>query len=289
MLKRAAKPASRWQVRSQSALTLLALTLFIGLMVFASIMKELGAAVVLSALMTIAGLIVWLIVRLQRVEVERDRALAWSRESEWRASHHQHLLQISQNGPDSAQHLQQLHDLQREIATLRERELILEQQAYYDELTKLPNRTLLRHRFHSAVERYKRSNASFVVMMADLNGFKAINDKYGHAVGDFVLVTTANRILSVLRASDTVARLGGDEFVLVIESDIDSDEFQHVSKKLVQVLFEPMTLPDGKTIDVGASLGMSVYPNDGSDLSTLLAVADRAMYQCKATGLMMIY
>ena len=101
--------------------------------------------------------------------------------------------------------------------------------------------------------------------MVDLNGFKSINDKYGHAVGDFVLVTTANRILSVLKASDTVARLGGDEFVLVIES---------------------MTLPDGKTIDVGASLGMSVYPNDGSDLSTLLAVADRAMYQCKATGLM---
>ncbi len=286
MTRRAISPASRWQVRLERALALLALTLFIGLVVFASVTKELGSAVLLFALTSIAGLIVWLIVRLQRVEVERDCALAWSKESEWQASHHQHLFQISQAGPDSVQHLQQLHDLQQEIAALRERELVLEKQAYYDELTKLPNRTLLRHRFHSAVERYRRSNASFVVMMVDLNGFKSINDKYGHAVGDFVLVTTANRILSVLKASDTVARLGGDEFVLVIESVVDSEEFQHVSKKLVQVLFESMTLPDGKTIDVGASLGMSVYPNDGSDLSTLLAVADRAMYQCKATGLM---
>jgi diguanylate cyclase (GGDEF)-like protein len=289
MPKRAISAASRWQVRPESVLTLLALTLFLGLVVFASVTKELGPAVLLSALMTIVGLIVWLIVRLQRAEVERDRALAWSRESEWRASHHQHLLQIAQNGPDSAQHVQQLHDLQREIAALRAREAVLEDQAYHDELTKLPNRTLLRDRFSLAMERSKRSGAPFAVMMVDLNGFKEVNDKHGHEIGDFVLISTANRISGALRASDTVARVGGDEFVLVIESITDPEEFQHVSQNLLEVLFEPMNLPNGKTIGVGASLGRSIYPHDGADLSTLLSVADQAMYQCKATGLAKLY
>ena len=276
--------AAQWAKRPSGLLILLALTLSLSLVVYASVTQELGSAVLLSTLITIAIFIVWLLLRLQKVEVERDRALAWSREAEWRASQQQ-LFQISQTGPESAMHLQQLLDLQKEIAALRAREVVLEKQAYYDELTKLPNRALLRLRFRSAIERSMRNNLPFAVLMLDLNGFKAVNDQYGHEIGDFVLVTTANRISGTLRPTDTAARLGGDEFVLVIESTTTSEDFEQISQKLLDTLFEPIRLPDGKTIDVGASLGKSIYPRDGSDLSALLAVADRAMYQSKATGL----
>jgi diguanylate cyclase (GGDEF)-like protein len=282
-----AKP--RPKVRPGIGLPLLISTPFLGMAVYASITREFGSLVLLSVLVIIAGLIAWLIFRIQKLEVERDRALAWPREAEWRASN-LHLLQSSQVGPPySVQHLHQLHDLQAEINALRARELVLEKQAHYDELTELPNRTLLRDRFSSAVERSKRSNTLFAVLMVDLNGFKVINDKYGHEVGDFVLVTTAHRILGALRASDTVARLGGDEFVLIVEGVSGSNDFEQVGKKLIEVLFEPINLPSGKIIGVGASLGMSVFPHDGADLTTLLAVADQAMYQCKATGLMRLY
>ncbi|MFZ2219892.1 MAG: GGDEF domain-containing protein, partial [Rhodoferax sp.] len=195
-----------------------------GVVVYAAVTKELGSAVLFSTLVTIAIFIVWLLLRLQKVEVERDRALAWSRESEWRASQ-QKVFQISQTGPESAMHLQQLLDLQREIAAMRAREAVLEKQAYYDELTKLPNRALLRLRFRSAIERSQRNNRPFAVLMLDLNEFKAVNDKYGHEIGDFVLVTTANRISGALTSADTAARLGGDEFVIVIQSATMSEDF----------------------------------------------------------------
>lgn len=282
-----AKPGPK--SRTGLALALIAAALLLGSVAYAWFKQEFGSALLLSALMAVGGSIAWLIVRLQKTEAQRDRALVWARETEWRASN---LLteKNSQADPlDSVQQLQQLQDLQKEIAALRARELILEKQAHYDELTDLPNRALLRDRFHSAIERSKRSNTPFAVLMVDLNGFKAINDKFGHEVGDFVLVTTANRILGALRASDTVARLGGDEFVLVIESMTDAEEFEQVGRKLIEVLFEPISLTNGKIISIGASLGMAVYPHDGLDLTSLLAVADQAMYQCKATGLVSLY
>ena len=288
MKKRQIDAAAGWVKRPNSLLILLASTVSFGVVVYAAVTRELGSAVLFSTLVTIAIFIVWLLLRLQKVEVERDRALAWSRESEWRASQQQ-TFQISQTGPESAMHLQQLLDLQREIAAMRAREAVLEKQAYYDELTKLPNRALLRLRFRSAIERSQRNNRPFAVLMLDLNEFKAVNDKYGHEIGDFVLVTTANRISGVLTATDTAARLGGDEFVLVIQSATITEDFEQVTQKLLDVLFEPIALPGGKLIDVGASLGKAVYPRDGSDLSALLAVADRAMYQSKANRLAQYY
>lgn len=288
MQKRQIDAAARWAKRPNNLLILLALTVSFGVVVYAAVTNELGSAVLFSTLVTIAIFIVWLLLRLQKVEVQRDRALAWSRESEWRASQ-QKNFQISQTGPESAMHLQQLLDLQREIAAMRAREAVLEKQAYYDELTKLPNRALLRLRFRSAIERSQRNNRPFAVLMLDLNEFKAVNDKYGHEIGDFVLVTTANRISGVLTATDTAARLGGDEFVLVIQSATISEDFEQVIQKLLDVLFKPISLPNGKTVDVGASLGKAVYPRDGSDLSALLAVADRAMYQSKANRLAQYY
>lgn len=277
-----------WVKSPSGLLILLALTLTLGMVMYAALTQEFESAVLLSTLLTIASFMVWLLLRLKKVELERDRALAWSREAEWRASQLQ-LFQVSQTGPESAMHVQQLLDLQREIAALRAREAVLEKQAYYDELTKLPNRALLRLRFRSAIERSMRNNLPFAVLMLDLNDFKAVNDQYGHEMGDFVLSTTASRISGALTATDTAARLGGDEFVLVIESATASEDFEQVSQKLLNVLFEPIRLPNGTTIDVGASLGPAFYPRDGSNLSALLAVADRAMYQSKATGFEKLY
>ncbi len=276
-------------VRSSLGLSLLISSLAIGMAVYVALTKEFTAMVLLVVLMIIVGLMTWLIVLLRKVEKQRDQALASSLDAERRASHLQFIHSTPSDLAVSNSQWQQLQELQREVATLRARELVLEKQAHYDELTKLPNRTLLRDRFRSATERSKRSNKPFAVVMVDLDGFKAVNDKHGHEVGDLVLVATANRILGAIRASDTVARLGGDEFVLVIESMNDAEEFAKVGKKLVEVLFEPISLTNGFSVSVGASLGMSIYPHDGSDLSGLLAVADQAMYQCKTTGMMSLY
>jgi diguanylate cyclase (GGDEF)-like protein len=176
--------------------------------------------------------------------------------------------------------------LEHEISELRARETLLVDKAHHDDLTGLANRGLLADRFRGATERAKRSRTSFALLMIDLNDFKAINDTYGHAVGDKVLVTIARRLLGAVRASDTVARIGGDEFVLLIEAIEDSTELAQIGQKLLDTLAEPIHLSDGVVLHTGASVGLSLYPADGVDLNDLLYVADQAMYECKTTGMM---
>lgn len=176
--------------------------------------------------------------------------------------------------------------LQVEVAELRGRERLLQVQAHHDGLTGLANRWLLTDRFRLAVERAKRSGLSFALLMVDLNGFKSINDNHGHAAGDEVLVVTAQRLLGSVRASDTVARIGGDEFVLLIESIEDPQEMLPIGEKLFDTLTDPMTLNAGVVAQLGASIGIALYPDDGLKLKDLLHVADQAMYECKSTGLM---
>jgi diguanylate cyclase (GGDEF)-like protein len=122
--------------------------------------------------------------------------------------------------------------------------------------------------------------------MVDLNDFKAINDTFGHAAGDEVLITAARRLVSAVRASDTVARLGGDEFVLIIESVDDPRELIQLGRKLIDTLSDVITLESGINVHVGASVGFALYPKDGSEVSDLLHVADKGMYDCKVSGLM---
>ena len=179
-----------------------------------------------------------------------------------------------------------VQELQIEIAGLREREQLLVVQAHHDGLTGLANRNLLADRFHFAVERSKRSGKSFALLMVDLNGFKSINDNYGHVAGDTVLVAIAKRLVGALRASDTVARLGGDEFVLIIESIEEAQELDHIGQKLIDTLSEPIALGNGVVVNNGASVGLAFYPDDGADMNDLLNVADQAMYECKSSGLM---
>ena len=122
--------------------------------------------------------------------------------------------------------------------------------------------------------------------MIDLNDFKTINDNYGHAAGDAVLVTMARRLVGAVRAADTVARLGGDEFVLIIESFDDPQELVHIAEKLMHTLSNSITLDTGAVVNVGAGVGLALYPDHGADMNDLLFVADQAMYECKSTGQM---
>jgi diguanylate cyclase (GGDEF)-like protein len=176
--------------------------------------------------------------------------------------------------------------LKRYALKLRNAEKSLKQHAFFDPLTGLANRLLLVDRFQLAMQHAKRSRRQFAVLMVDLNKFKAINDTYGHAAGDTVLVTIAQRLVAAVRASDTVARLGGDEFALIIESVSERDQIAMLGQKLVDMLTEEVTLNSGDVVSVGGSIGIAWYPKDGENLRDILDVADQAMYFCKTSGIM---
>ena len=169
---------------------------------------------------------------------------------------------------------------------LRTAEKSLKQHAFFDPLTGLANRLLLVDRFQLAMRHAKRSRKQFAVLMIDLNKFKGINDTYGHAAGDTVLVTVARRLVAAVRASDTVARLGGDEFALIIESVAEREQIDTLGQKLVDLLTEDVTLDSGDVVSVGGSIGIAWYPKDGENLKDILDVADQAMYFCKTSGIM---
>jgi diguanylate cyclase (GGDEF)-like protein/PAS domain S-box-containing protein len=159
----------------------------------------------------------------------------------------------------------------------------LERQALHDPLTKLPNRLLLMDRTHQALARLHRSQGPIALLFIDLDTFKAINDTHGHAVGDHLLISVAERLAETLRDSDTVARLGGDEFVLLAE-DLESDaEALAVAERVVHALGEPFQV--GSTdVSVFASVGVSVARDPEANPEDLLREADVAMYRAKRAG-----
>ena len=176
--------------------------------------------------------------------------------------------------------------LKKYLMKLKDAERTLRKSAFLDPLTGLANRLLLMDRFEVSMRHARRSRKQFAVLMLDLNKFKAINDTYGHAAGDKVLVTVAQRLVSIVRESDTVARLGGDEFALIVESITERSQLETLGHKLVDVVSQDLTLDSGETVSVGASVGYAWYPKDGENLRDILDVADQAMYTCKTSGLM---
>jgi diguanylate cyclase (GGDEF)-like protein/PAS domain S-box-containing protein len=155
--------------------------------------------------------------------------------------------------------------------------------AYHDTLTGLPNRLLFQDRLTLAVAQAHRSRDRLAVLFADLDGFKLINDSLGHAVGDKVLEKVAERLVSCVREGDTVARLGGDEFTLILPGLHRSEELPALTEKILQVLRRPVRV-EGRELYVTASLGASLYPDDGEDAATLVKNADTAMYRAKEQG-----
>ena len=176
--------------------------------------------------------------------------------------------------------------LKKYLYKLKDAERALRKSAFLDPLTGLANRLLLMDRFEVAMRHARRSRKKFAVLMLDLNKFKAINDTYGHAAGDQVLVAVAQRLVSIVRESDTVARLGGDEFVLIVESISERAPLETLGRKLVDVVSQNLVLDSGETVCVGTSVGYAWYPKDGDNLHDVLEVADQAMYTCKTSGLM---
>ena len=157
----------------------------------------------------------------------------------------------------------------------------LEHHANYDALTGLPNRNLLHDRLKQAVF-VQRHVHPIAVVFLDLDHFKIINDSLGHTQGDKLLATTAERLHSTVRDGDTVARLGGDEFVLIL-NDAKEDVIFRAMQRILDSVGEPMTI-GGQELCITCSAGVSVYPQDGDDVETLLKNADAAMYRAKELG-----
>ncbi len=156
----------------------------------------------------------------------------------------------------------------------------LEHQSLHDALTLLPNRTLYHDRLDQAILLAHRNTQSFALMALDLDRFKEINDSLGHHAGDLVLQETAERLKSALRHSDTVARMGGDEFALLLPTASSAEEATVVAKKILQLFTEHLVV-DGRPIDIGASIGIALFPQHGDDASTLMRRSDSAMYAAK--------
>jgi len=155
--------------------------------------------------------------------------------------------------------------------------------AQHDALTKLPNRTLLRERLVRAVPHAQRNEKKLAVIFLDLDDFKKINDGMGHAAGDHMLKTVAQRLTHCVRAEDTVARLAGDEFIIVLEEIVSADSVAPVVEKIRRALKEPMEF-EGGAMAVTASIGVSLFPDDGATPDELLKKADLAMYAAKDVG-----
>jgi diguanylate cyclase (GGDEF)-like protein len=180
--------------------------------------------------------------------------------------------------------LQRVNHLQNEVSSLHARKQQLEVLAHHDSLTGLANRVLLAEHFRVNAKQAMDSGESFGLVMIDLDRFKSINDSYGHASGDQVLVTSAQRLLATISSSATVARLGGDEFAVMVAPVSDSQQLALMGEQLSKALSQPITLTNGQSVSVGLSLGFALYPDDGGTLSDLLHVADQAMYECKSSG-----
>lgn len=155
--------------------------------------------------------------------------------------------------------------------------------AYYDALTNLPSRLLLADRLNHAMVQCQRRNQSLAVAFMDLDGFKAVNDLHGHNVGDKLLVEVAQRMKAALREGDTLARIGGDEFIAVMVDLENIEDSKPVLKRLLKAAAAPVTLGDA-VIQISASIGVSLYPQDYVDADLLMRHADQAMYVAKQAG-----
>lgn len=155
--------------------------------------------------------------------------------------------------------------------------------AFYDPLTSLANRALLRERIEKMLQGGQRGEQSAALLLIDLDGFKNVNDSLGHSAGDHLLIEVARRLEKRARKSDTVARLGGDEFCLLINSIDKPEKVASLAEQLIEVINEPITL-ESQSVHVGASIGVAFFPEDASSLDELFKHADIAMYQAKENG-----
>lgn len=171
-----------------------------------------------------------------------------------------------------------------DISQIKHTEAQLEHLAHHDPLTSLPNRALFQARLGHAIQMALRHQQRLALLFMDLDGFKNINDSLGHPVGDELLQAIARRLMENLRAVDTLARLGGDEFVVLLEDVSEANEAAVVAQNLLDLLRQPFLLTDGQEVFSGASIGISLFPDDAQDATQLVRNADAALYQAKSQG-----
>lgn len=155
--------------------------------------------------------------------------------------------------------------------------------AHYDQLTDLPNRTLLADRIQQMLATAKREKQVAALLFIDLDKFKPVNDEFGHDAGDLLLKAVANRLRSCVRESDTISRIGGDEFIILLPNLEVESAALHVAEKILHAVSQPYVLLD-HNIEISASIGVALYPEDGNNEKNLIKHADDAMYRAKEQG-----
>ena len=171
-----------------------------------------------------------------------------------------------------------------EEAVIQGRTDALKKVAHHDSLTELPNRYLLLDRLSQAIASSNRNQTSFALCFIDLDGFKPVNDKYGHDAGDFVLREVGRRLTECIRENDTVARIGGDEFVLILV-DVEIASGIHATlDRILAAIKKPIAIPEGVEVIISLSMGVTIFPEDLSAPDDLLNHADEAMYVAKNKG-----
>ncbi|MHB8987453.1 MAG: diguanylate cyclase domain-containing protein [Desulfobulbia bacterium] len=170
-----------------------------------------------------------------------------------------------------------------DITTQKELEREILSLAYHDHLTGLPNRMLVIDRFNMAMSQADRNGMKVALMMLDLDKFKEVNDTLGHHIGDKLLQAVAEKMTEILRKGDTVGRFGGDEFVFVLSDQKNDQNGLRVAKKIIDVFRNAFVL-EGHSLRITSSIGISLYPDHGADIDTILKKADSAMYQAKQAG-----
>jgi diguanylate cyclase (GGDEF)-like protein/PAS domain S-box-containing protein len=170
----------------------------------------------------------------------------------------------------------------REITERKRMDAYILELAYHDPLTGLLNRRAFQEEMDRALSRIRRTGQQMAVLFLDLDGFKGINDRYGHDVGDAVLVGAADRLRRAVRLEDPISRLGGDEFILLAEVD-DEEGALKVATRLLALFSDPYQV-DNMAVTVSPSIGISLFPVDGEDSETLVRLADKAMYTAKLEG-----
>jgi diguanylate cyclase (GGDEF)-like protein len=175
-----------------------------------------------------------------------------------------------------------LDELEQREQQLEQKNMALTHQAMHDSLTGLPNRAHFEQYLQAKLEQARQACTSMALMFLDNDHFKKVNDTYGHAAGDALLMAVGQRVRAQLRAQDLVARLGGDEFAIVMAVADDVEDASKLADRVIAAMREPVVLGDGTRLQPSVSIGVALFPDHGHDMTTLLRAADAAMYHVKA-------
>ena len=209
--------------------------------------------------------------------------VALKRAHEFTKNEIQTLEFLAEQASIAIQNAKLYEQAQQEIVDRKKAEEAIKYMAHHDALTGLPNRRLFNERISLEISRSQRNNQKIGVMLFDLDHLKNVNDSFGHSVGDLLLQSVGQRLLGLLRKSDTVARMGGDEFLLILPEMKQSQDAVLTAERILSALSTPFLL-DGNQINITTSIGIVFFPDDGSEVDDLIKKADIAMYKAKEKG-----